>query len=94
MSKNLIEQRASGDGAGAGAASPVASPVASLVASQLALPDATRRGITAATLALLAGANATARAQPTTGEPLKVAFVYVSPIGEAGWRWSGRSARR
>jgi simple sugar transport system substrate-binding protein len=57
---------------------------------------------------IVAGALATAVALPAAaqtkaGEPLKIGFVYVSPIGDAGWtfqhdtaarRWRGCSAAR
>ena len=47
------------------------------------------RGLLAATLAVLAAALF---AQPAT-PPLKVGFVYVSPIGEAGWTFQHDQAR-
>ena len=42
--------------------------------------------------ALLALVAATTRAQTPT-PPLKVAFVYVSPIGEAGWTYQHEQGR-
>lgn len=48
-----------------------------------------RNALAAASLALAVGAPA-AHAQ----EPLKVGFVYVSPIGEAGWTWQQDVGRR
>ena len=50
------------------------------------MPSMTR---TTALAAIAAGALATAAAlpaaaQPKAGEPLKIGFVYVSPIGDAG----------
>ena len=44
------------------------------------------RGCLAALLAALAA--------PSQAEPLKVAFVYVSPIGEAGWTYQHELGRR
>lgn len=41
-------------------------------------------------LTVSAGASAVAQAE----EPLKVGFVYVSPIGEAGWSWQQEIGRR
>ncbi len=50
------------------------------------------------TLALLsAGALALAlpvAAQPKAGEPLKIGFVYVSPIGDAGWTFQHDTGRK
>jgi basic membrane protein A len=46
--------------------------------------------------AMAAGALALAlpaAAQPKAGEPLKVGFVYVSPIGDAGWTFQHDTAR-
>ncbi len=44
--------------------------------------------------AMLAVAAPTARAQtPAAPPPLKVAFVYVSPIGEAGWSYQHEQGR-
>ena len=51
-----------------------------------------RNALGAAALALTVGAGAPAVAQ--TEEPLKVGFVYVSPIGEAGWSWQQEVGRR
>ena len=34
-----------------------------------------------------------AAAQPTTGEKIKVAFVYVAPIGDLGWTWAQDQGR-
>lgn len=48
-----------------------------------------RNALGAAALALSLGAPAVAQA-----EPLKVGFVYVSPIGEAGWTWQQDIGRR
>src|SRR5690554_4453268 len=50
-----------------------------------------RNAFSAAALALAVGAGAPAVAQE---EPLKVGFVYVSPIGEAGWSWQQEVGRR
>jgi simple sugar transport system substrate-binding protein len=44
----------------------------------------------AAASALALGLSATA----TSAEPLKIGFVYVSPIGEAGWTWQQDVGRR
>ncbi len=41
-----------------------------------------------------ASAVALAAAAPASAEPLKVGFVYVSPIGEAGWTWQQDTGRR
>ncbi|NLC37178.1 MAG: BMP family ABC transporter substrate-binding protein [Alcaligenaceae bacterium] len=52
-----------------------------------------RNALSAAALVLTlsAGTTAVAQAQET---PLKVGFVYVSPIGEAGWSWQQEVGRR
>ncbi|HUH39413.1 MAG TPA: BMP family ABC transporter substrate-binding protein [Castellaniella sp.] len=42
----------------------------------------------------LTAASAVALASPASAEPLKVGFVYVSPIGEAGWTWQQDIGRR
>jgi simple sugar transport system substrate-binding protein len=47
--------------------------------------------------ALAAGALALAvpaAAQPKAGEPLKIGFVYVSPIGDAGWTFQHDTGRK
>src|SRR3546814_6701937 len=47
------------------------------------------------TLYAVAAASAFAMASTTaTAEPLKIGFVYVSPIGEAGWTWQQDVGRR
>ena len=46
------------------------------------------------TLYALTAASAVALASPAAAEPLKVGFVYVSPIGEAGWTWQQDIGRR
>src|SRR5690606_25134829 len=51
-----------------------------------------RNALGAAALALTLGAGTHAVAQAQ--EPLKVGFVYVSPIGEAGWSWQQEVGRR
>ncbi|HLU79374.1 MAG TPA: BMP family ABC transporter substrate-binding protein [Burkholderiaceae bacterium] len=51
-----------------------------------------RNALGAAALALTVGAATQAVAQAQ--EPLKVGFVYVSPIGEAGWSWQQEVGRR
>ena len=35
-----------------------------------------------------------AAAQPKAGEPLKIGFVYVSPIGDAGWTFQHDTGRK
>lgn len=52
-----------------------------------------RNVLSAATLALTLGTGAPAIAQGAE-DPLKVGFVYVSPIGEAGWSWQQEVGRR
>ena len=54
----------------------------------------TRRIVLAA---MAAGATAIAlpaAAQPKAGEPLKIGFVYVSPIGDAGWTFQHDTGRK
>ena len=34
------------------------------------------------------------RAAPKAGEPLKIGFVYVSPIGDAGWTFQHDTGRK
>ena len=60
------------------------------------MPSMTRR---TALAAIAAGALATAAAlpaaaQPKAGEPLKIGFVYVSPIGDAGWTFQHDTGRK
>ena len=60
------------------------------------MPSMTRR---TALVAIAAGALATAAAfpagaQPKAGEPLKIGFVYVSPIGDAGWTFQHDTGRK
>lgn len=49
-----------------------------------------RNALSAVALAMAVGAAPAAQAE----EPLKVGFVYVSPIGEAGWTWQQDIGRR
>ena len=70
------------------------------------MQHAPRRKALLATAALAAaalGLSLPAAAQTKAGEPLKVGFVYIGPIGDAGWtsqhdtgarRWRRRSAPR
>src|SRR5690606_845725 len=51
-----------------------------------------RNALSAAAVALSVGVAAPALAQ--ADQPLKVGFVYVSPIGEAGWSWQQEVGRR
>lgn len=41
-----------------------------------------------------AGSAATAAAAPAKAEPLKVAFIYVAPVGDAGWTFAHDKARK
>jgi simple sugar transport system substrate-binding protein len=55
----------------------------------------TSRRTTLAALAACAAALALpASAQPKAGEPLKIGFVYVSPIGDAGWTFQHDTGRK
>src|SRR6188768_3354898 len=56
----------------------------------------TNRRITLATFAACAIAvSLPAAAQaPKAGEPLKIGFVYVSPIGDAGWTYQHDTGRK
>ncbi len=62
----------------------------------------TRRMTLAATPPARSRCAARRRAAPKAGEPLKIGFVYVSPIGDAGWTFQhdtgpqgdGKGARR
>jgi basic membrane protein A and related proteins len=55
----------------------------------------TTRRITLALLAAGAVAMiAPASAQPKAGDPLKIGFVYVSPIGDAGWTFQHDTGRK
>jgi basic membrane protein A len=51
------------------------------------------RGLLAATLAACAALTPTLTPAQSPPPPLKVAFVYVSPIGEAGWTYQHDQAR-
>jgi basic membrane protein A len=56
-----------------------------------------RRGLLGAlvlvgTLLMASGVAAT-QGTPASGEPLKVAFVYVGPIGDLGWTWAHDQGR-
>jgi simple sugar transport system substrate-binding protein len=60
------------------------------------MPSISRR---TALATIVAGALATAVALPATaqtkaGEPLKIGFVYVSPIGDAGWTFQHDTGRK
>ena len=52
----------------------------------------TRRNFITSAAAGLAAPMLLHRAQ--AAEPLKVGFVYVGPVGDAGWTWYRRHARR
>ncbi|MGD8176357.1 BMP family ABC transporter substrate-binding protein [Marinimicrobium sp. ARAG 43.8] len=63
----------------------------------MALDDALmalKKRIAATALALLGCSLATQADEPYTDEPLKVGFVYVSPIGDAGWTYMHDQARQ
>ena len=57
-----------------------------------------KRGLLGAMI--LIGALATAygaaarQGTPASGEPIKVAFVYVGPIGDLGWTWAHDQGRQ
>jgi simple sugar transport system substrate-binding protein len=60
------------------------------------MPSISRR---TALATIVAGALATAvalpaAAQPKAGEPLKIGYVYVSPIGDAGWTFQHDTGRK
>lgn len=52
-----------------------------------------RNALSIGALAMTLGMSVPAAAQTEEG-PLKVGFVYVSPIGEAGWTWQQEIGRR
>ena len=60
------------------------------------MPSMTRRTALAAfaACALATAVAFPAGAQPKAGEPLKIGFVYVSPIGDAGWTFQHDTGRK
>ena len=54
----------------------------------------TRRTTLAAMTACAVALALPAAAQPKAGEPLKIGFVYVSPIGDAGWTFQHDTGRK
>ena len=54
----------------------------------------TRRMMLAAMAAGAVALALPAAAQPKAGEPLKIGFVYVSPIGDAGWTFQHDTGRK
>ena len=54
----------------------------------------TRRMSLVAAAACALAAALPAAAQPKAGEPLKIGFVYVSPIGDAGWTFQHDTGRK
>ena len=54
----------------------------------------TRRTALALAAVALAAAVALRRRAPKAGEPLKIGFVYVSPIGDAGWTYQHDIGRK
>ena len=54
----------------------------------------TRRMMLAAATACAMALALPAIAQPKAGEPLKIGFVYVSPIGDAGWTFQHDTGRK
>ncbi|MFO1414513.1 MAG: BMP family ABC transporter substrate-binding protein [Burkholderiales bacterium] len=54
----------------------------------------TRRMTLAAAAACALAVALPAAAQPKAGEPLKIGFVYVSPIGDAGWTFQHDTGRK
>ena len=54
----------------------------------------TRRMTLAAMTACAIALALPAAAQPKAGEPLKIGFVYVSPIGDAGWTFQHDTGRK
>jgi basic membrane protein A and related proteins len=58
-------------------------------------PHARRKALVALACSFLLSLTLPALAQPAkAGEPLKVGFVYVSPIGDAGWTYQHDMARK
>ena len=52
------------------------------------------KGLAAAAVALATGATLAAAPAAKAAEPLKVGFVYVSPIGDAGWTYQHDISRK
>src|SRR4029453_16452789 len=54
----------------------------------------TRRMMLATAAASAIALALPAASQPKAGEPLKIGFVYVSPIGDAGWTFQHDTGRK
>ena len=52
------------------------------------------KGLAAAAVALATGATLVAAPAAKAAEPLKVGFVYVSPVGDAGWTYQHDISRK
>ncbi len=50
-------------------------------------------GLALSVVGLNRHASAAQDASPTAGPPIKVAFVYVSPVGDLGWTWAHDQGR-
>jgi simple sugar transport system substrate-binding protein len=61
---------------------------------ETAMNRTTRRMMLAAMAVGAAALALPATAQPKAGEPLKIGFVYVSPIGDAGWTFQHDTGRK
>jgi simple sugar transport system substrate-binding protein len=61
--------------------------------ARAAVPRRIAMSLIAAVATLAATTAATAQTQSSTKPPLKVGFVYVSPIGEAGWTYQHEQGR-
>jgi len=64
------------------------------IAQEITMTRITRRMSLAAALSCALAVALPAAAQPKAGEPLKIGFVYVSPIGDAGWTFQHDTGRK
>lgn len=58
------------------------------------LPTLTRRVLSRLLLAVAAGLCLSAGSAPADDAPLKIGFVYVGPVGDAGWTYAHDQGRR
>jgi basic membrane protein A and related proteins len=73
---------------------PFQRPIATLALLPLALACDKKPTSDAAPGAAASSAPAAAAEAPKQGEPLKVAFAYVGPVGDAGWTFAHDRARK
>ena len=74
--------------------SPATRRVASALTALLLLASCSKKATPEATPTAAGSAPAAAAAAPAEGGPLKIAFAYVGPVGDAGWTYAHDRGRK